>query len=134
MCLRSFQLRAGLALIAAALGVWALADEGARGAAPEPPRGEVLFENRCARCHGMTGDGGDGLAPPLTGIVGRGVASQPYFPYSDALKARGGVWTLEALNQYIADPQAFAPGAAMESSSPDPFEREAMISYLETLR
>lgn len=118
----------------AACVFWAVATMGAQGAELHPPRGEVLFENRCARCHGLGGDGGEGNAPPLGGILGRSVASERYYIYSDALKARGGVWTRDLLDHYIADPQAFAPGADMEINSPDPAEREAIIDYLTTLK
>lgn len=112
----------------------ARAGSGAQGAEPPHTRGETLFENRCARCHGLGGDGGDGLAPPLTGVVGRTVASRSDYVYSTALKTRGGVWSNGALDQYIANPQAFAPGAEMEVNSPDPTEREAIIAYLGTLK
>jgi cytochrome c len=97
-------------------------------------RGEDLFERRCARCHGLGGDGDGGLAPPLIGVVGRAVASRSDYVYSDALKAKGGIWSAGALDRYIADPQAFAPGADMDVNSPDPAEREAIIGYLGTLK
>lgn len=106
----------------------------AKGAEVARSRGEVLFENRCARCHGMGGDGADGLAPALSGVVGSSIAARKDYVYSDALKAHGGVWSGEALDAYLADPQAFAPGADMEVHSPDPAEREAIIGYLGTLK
>lgn len=105
----------------------------AQGQSPAP-RGEVLFENRCARCHGLGGDGSDGLAPALIGVVGRPVAGRADYVYSDALKAKGGVWSPEAINRYLIDPQAFAQGSDMEASAPDPAEREAIIAYLARLR
>jgi cytochrome c len=127
--------RPALIFIGAASAALLLANVGARGAAlPPQSRGEVLFENRCARCHGLTGDGGEGLAPALTGIIGRGVASRADFQYSNGLKARTGTWTAETVDEYIADPQAFAPGADMDVNSPDPVERDAIVTYLKTLR
>jgi len=105
----------------------------ARGEGPAP-RGEVLFENRCARCHGVGGDGSDGLAPALIGVVGRPVAARADYVYSDALKAKGGVWSAEAINRYLIDPQSFAQGSDMEASAPDPAERQAIIAYLSGLR
>lgn len=108
----------------------------AAGSEPVDTRlhGAVLFENRCARCHGVNGDGDGGLGPSLIGVVGKPAASRPDFPYSSALKAKGGVWTSAVLDQYLADPQAFAPGADMDAPSPDPAERSAIIEHLKTLK
>jgi cytochrome c len=97
-------------------------------------KGAASFDDQCARCHGEDGDGGEGLAPPLIGVFGRRVAGLTDFPYSDALKAKGGVWTEAALDTYVADPQAFAPGASMDDNDPDPAERKAIIEYLKTLK
>lgn len=96
--------------------------------------GAVLFENRCARCHGVNGDGDGGLGPSLVGVLGKPAASRSDFVYSAALKAKGGAWTAEVLDRYLADPQAFAPGADMDVPSPDPAERAAIIEHLKTLK
>ncbi|MBP2275917.1 Cytochrome c2 [compost metagenome] len=96
--------------------------------------GAALFENRCARCHGLNGDGDGGLGPSLVGVLGKPAASRSDFLYSAALKAKGGVWTPEVLDRYLADPQAFAPGADMDVPSPDPAERAAIIEHLKTLK
>lgn len=97
-------------------------------------QGAVLFENRCARCHGINADGDGGLGPSLIGVLGRPAASRSDFLYSAALKAKGGNWTPEVLDRYLADPQAFAPGADMDVPSPDPDERAAIVAYLTTLK
>jgi cytochrome c2 len=34
----------------------------------------------------------------------------------------------------VADPQVFAPGAAMDDNDPNPVERRAIIEYLKTLK
>jgi cytochrome c len=97
-------------------------------------QGAVLFENRCARCHGVNADGDEGLAPSLIGVVGRSLAAEENYRYSDALKAKSGIWDAEMLDHYLANPQAFAPGTEMDVNSPDPAERAAVIAYLKTLR
>lgn len=97
-------------------------------------QGQALFERRCARCHGIGGDGSEGVAPPLFNIVGHEVASQPSYTYSDAMKRKGGVWTDKDLDAYLADPQQVVPGNEMEAMAPDPDERQAIISYLKTLK
>lgn len=120
------------ALLAAVWLVGALTSS-ARSAEAQPNRGETLFENRCARCHGIGGDGNEGLAPTLKGVVGRRIASRPDYFYTDAFKAKSGTWTDEGLDRFIADPQAFAPGSDMNVNSPDPAERQAIVAYLKTL-
>lgn len=117
-------------------GLWVLGMMSAVGAqlTVPPPHGAELFENRCARCHGVNADGDGGLGPSLIAVIGRPVASRHDFPYTPALRAKGGTWTPEILDDYIADPQAFAPGADMDVKSPDPAERAAIIAYLGTLR
>ena len=127
-------MRAGLALIVVCLATPALAQGEAPGPGAPPHQGQALFEDQCARCHGVGGDGGEGLAPALIGVFGRAVASQPGFPYSDALAAKGGTWTPESLDIYVGDPQTFAPGAAMDANAPDAGERRAIIDYLKTLK
>ncbi|MDO7843199.1 c-type cytochrome [Sphingomonas immobilis] len=125
-------MRNGLITLGVASAIFAIAGAGAQGGDTRS-KGQVLFENRCARCHGIGGDGGVGLAPPLPGVIGRKIASRDDFLYSAALKARTGAWTPELVDQYLANPQAFAPGADMEVPSPDPVERQAIIQYLTTL-
>jgi cytochrome c len=114
--------RAFLASLAVAGAILTFSNGGSAlsGAEPGHGRGETLFENRCARCHGLGGDGGDGLAPPLIGVMGRTIAGRSDYVYSDALKAKSGIWSPDTLNAYIANPQAFAPGAEMEVNSPTP--------------
>ena len=49
----------------------------------------------------------------LWGIVGRPRASQPSFPYSEAMKDHPGNWTLEELAKYLHDPKSSIPGNKM---------------------
>ena len=56
------------------------------------------------------------------------------FTYSDALKAKDGTWTDEALDAFVADPQTYAPGTAMFGNAPDPAQRHAIIEYLKTVK
>lgn len=125
-------MRTGIGIAAAALVLCAIGSVRAEHATP--PRGALLFENRCARCHGITGDGDGGLAPSLIGVFGRRPAFGRDYVYSDALKATPGVWDGDRLDRFLANPQAFAPGTDMDSSSPDPADRAAIIDYIKTLR
>lgn len=72
--------------------------------------------------------------PPLWDIVGRLKAGYPGFEYSASLRALGGRWSDDDLNNYIADPRGFAPGTKMEFRGiADPQRRAALIAYLRSL-
>ena len=50
------------------------------------------------------------------------------------MKAKGGNWTYEDLNKFIANPKGFVPGTAMGFAGiPKDSERADMIAYLRTL-
>jgi cytochrome c len=93
--------------------------------------GEQLFNDHCGDCHGPASSE---TGPGLKGVVGRKIASLTDFTYSDALKAKAGVWTDATLNAFLADPKTFAPGTAMFGAARDPVERQAIIDYLKTLK
>ncbi len=92
--------------------------------------GQDLFNDKCGDCH--TIDPPSGTAPALKGVVGRKVASLPDFQYSDALKAKGGVWTEAALDAFIASPKTYAPGTQMTAGAGDPGDRKVIIEYLKS--
>ena len=92
-------------------------------AAPEVPQPALLAKpdaakgqtdvKVCEACHNFDKGGGAKVGPPLWGVVGRPIASVAGFSYSDALKAVGGDWTYEKLNQWITKPSAMAAGTKM---------------------
>ena len=49
----------------------------------------------------------------LYGVVGRAKASVQNFNYSAAMKAKGGNWTPEELDTFLANPKAAVPGTNM---------------------
>src|SRR5258707_4919658 len=65
---------------------------------------------KCAACHTFDKGGRPLVGPNLWGVIGRPKASQPGFNYSPALKAKGGNWTIDDLNHFIANPRCFVPG------------------------
>jgi cytochrome c len=96
--------------------------------------GKALFDDKCAECHTL-GDASSDAAPTLKGVAGRKIASLTDFEYSDALKAKGGVWTDAALDAFLASPKTFAPGAQMMFGGvSDPGDRQAIIDYLKTVK
>jgi cytochrome c2 len=74
--------------------------------------GKALFM-RCAICHKVTKDGGNGLGPNLFGVGGRKAGTVPGFSYSVAMKTSDINWTEEKLEAYIADPKGVVPGNRM---------------------
>src|SRR5690349_3283286 len=56
--------------------------------------GQKIF-NKCGACHSAEHGGPNKMGPNLAGVVGRPKASHEGFAYSDAMKGKGGNWTLE---------------------------------------
>jgi cytochrome c len=92
--------------------------------------GQDVFNDKCGDCHTVAPP--SGTAPALKGVVGRKVASLADFQYSDALKAKGGTWTEAALDAFIANPKAYAPGTQMTAGAADAADRQAIIAYLKS--
>jgi len=85
----------------------------------------------CLTCHNLGKGQGNKIGPDLYGVVGRQVASEPGFNYSAALKAKGGTWTFDALNPWLANPRADVPGTAMTFAGLSSEKQRAdVIAYL----
>lgn len=99
----------------------------------DPARGETLFL-QCRVCHVTESGAEHTVGPNLWGVVGREVASQPAFGYSNSLQSLGGSWDYEALSRYLFDPQAAAPGNLMAFAGlTSARDRADLIAYLRTL-
>lgn len=94
--------------------------------------GKKLFANQCAVCHASQRQV---FGPTLNGVVGRRAGSVAGFPYSEALKKSGLVWTEDNLLKWLTDPKATISGALMPHVAfSDPAERIYVIEYLKTLK
>ena len=102
----------------------------ARFANADFERGELL-SYACIVCHKLGPGEGHLIGPNLHGLFGRPAASAPDFPYSDALREAGIVWTPAELDAWLARPDDFVPGnlmvfAGIYSAS----DRTDLLAYL----
>jgi len=89
---------------------------------------------KCAACHTFTKGGPNRVGPNLYGVVNRPKASEAGFAYSDALKKKGGNWTIDDLSAFLISPRTFAPGTKMTFVGlPKGSERADVIAYLNSL-
>ncbi|BEV46181.1 cytochrome c family protein [Afipia carboxidovorans] len=90
---------------------------------------------KCAACHTFDKGGPNKVGPNLFGVIDEPKGEGRGFNFSAAMKAKGGNWTIEDLNQFIKSPKGFVPGTAMGFAgiSKDS-ERADLIAYMKTLK
>jgi len=90
---------------------------------------------QCASCHTFEKGGPNRVGPNLYDIVGheRGTG-RGGFNFSAAMKAKGGEWTYDELNEFLKNPRAAIPGTNMTFAgiSRDSV-RADVIAYLRSL-
>lgn len=102
-------------------------------ASADPARGLKVFK-KCGACHTSTEGGKNKVGPNLWDIVGRAKASADGFGFSNALKAKGGDWSFEDLDQFLANPKAYAKGTKMSFAGlKKASDRAAVLLYLRSL-
>ena len=86
---------------------------------------------QCAACHTFEKGGANRVGPNLWGIVGRPKASVAGFNYSAAMKAKGGNWSFDDLNKFLASPRGFIQGTNMSFAGlARDSQRADLIGYL----
>lgn len=92
--------------------------------------GERSFR-KCQACHTANDGGADKIGPNLYNIVGQAVASGEGFAYSGALTEKGGAWSYEDLDAFLAKPAKAVPGTKMGFPGiKKEDERANVIAYL----
>jgi cytochrome c len=91
----------------------------------------------CQVCHSFDKGGSDKIGPNLWNVVGEPIGQgRGGFSFSDALeKHKGEKWDPDNLNNWLDNPQSFAPGTKMSFAGfPDAQNRADVIKYLESLK
>lgn len=85
----------------------------------------------CVNCHTLNPNAPVRVGPHLYGIIGRPIASQQGYEYSEAMLAREGVWTETRLEEFIVKPNHAIDGTAMPYRGlKNPRARKDLILYL----
>jgi len=127
----------------------AAAEEDAEQAADAAPAGDGSIAARlaeasaeegesavrvCQACHSFEQGGPNKIGPALWDVVERDIAAVEDFSYSDALAGKEGVWDYQALDAYLENPRAWAPGTKMAFAGiKKPDQRADVIAYLRSL-
>ncbi len=99
----------------------------AKGSADD---GAKVFK-KCLACHSIEKGGANKVGPNLYDTVGNKFAHIAGFAYSDAVKAHGGTWGYDELDQWLASPRAYIPGNKMGFAGvPDAQDRANVILYM----
>lgn len=95
--------------------------------------GAAVFDAECRRCHASDALG-ENYGPPLENVVGRAAGSVPDYPYSEALKISGIIWTDAALRAWMEDNTGFMPGTKMRHVGiDDPMVQDMVLLYLNSI-
>lgn len=93
-------------------------------------KGAEVFK-KCASCHTINAGGAAGIGPNLHGTMGKAIAAQAGFAYSDALKGVGGTWDWDKMNAWLTSPRKFAAGTKMSFAGlSNAQDRANVILYL----
>jgi len=101
-----------------------------RLATADVERGQTMYF-QCRACHSLNEGGPHKVGPNLYGVFGSKVGFAPGFAYSDALANADIVWTVEAMDEWLARPGSYLPGNRMVFVGvKDARERANLIAYL----
>lgn len=82
-------------------------------------RGNLVFQDRCARCHAISPEEPGKRGPYLAGLFRRAPGAVKDFPYRMVFKDAGPIWTEPSLDSYL-----------VIHLLPDEAERSDVIAFL----
>lgn len=92
--------------------------------------GEKAY-SKCQSCHTIDAGGANGIGPNLAGVMGGPVAAKGGFAYSAELKALGGTWDWDKMNDWLKNPKGLVAGTKMSFAGLSKVEdRAAIAAYL----
>lgn len=100
-------------------------------ASADVAKGETVFK-KCTACHSIAQGGANGIGPNLWATLGEGIGQgKGGYAFSEVLKGKGGNWTFELMDAWLANPKKFAPGTKMTFAGlGNPEERASLLLYL----
>jgi cytochrome c len=98
-------------------------------------KGQQFVAQQCAACHSVNSGGANGVGPNLYGVMNDKMFAKAGYDFSSAAKGKAsGVWTYQKMNEWLDDPQSFAPGTRMGYTGiKNDVVRADTIAYLRTL-
>lgn len=104
-----------------------------RLASADATKGQAAAK-KCLACHIFDKGGPNKIGPNLYGVVGRPKGSHEGFSYSGAMKGKGGEWSYDNLDQFLANPKGYVTGTIMAFAGvQNPKERADILAFLRTL-
>lgn len=122
----------GAGVVVFALGVGAAGAQSLEDllADADPAAGAKVFK-KCKACHTVEEGGPNRVGPNLWATIGKPVASDEDYAYSNAMHEFGGVWAVERLDAYLAKPRTVVKGTKMAFAGlKKPTDRANLIAYL----
>ena len=102
-------------------------------ATADPAKGKKVFA-KCKACH-KADEASNGVGPHLVAIIDREVANIGDFRYSNPMAELSGVWDIERISAFVANPKSFLPGTKMSFAGlKKDTDRANLISYLQSLQ
>ena len=89
---------------------------------------------KCKACHKVDEET-NGVGPHLVAVLGREIGAISEFRYSNPMAELGGVWDVDELSAFIANPKSYLPGTKMSFAGLKKDEDRAnLIAYLQSLQ
>lgn len=103
-------------------------------ASAKAENGQGIFK-KCLTCHSAEKAAASKVGPNLWNVVGRKKGTrEDYSGYSEAMKGKGGEWTLQDLAGFVHAPKAWLPGTKMLFAGvSDPADVADLLAYIRTL-